>query len=77
MQTDCHLTVALIQKPFKLVFDANAAHCNAFGTPCPSVIGCKYFSSAQYIVQIVHGFTLSHKYDIGEFVNLWQAVNLV
>ena len=76
--TEAESNTNAAERPVRFVETVYIPEEKGHATLCVSCeVGCKYFSSAQYIVQIVHGFTLSHKYDIGEFVNLWQAVNLI
>ena len=74
---DSHMALALFEESLQLVFDAHRTYCDTFRTPCPAIVSGQDFRGTQHIIQVVHRLALSHKHNIGEFVHLWQGVDLI
>ena len=70
VHADGDMAIAFFQEPFQLAFDADAAHGDTLGRPRIAIIGRHYLSCAQHIVVVVHRLSLSHEYDVGEFIAL-------
>ena len=68
VHTDCNVTVALFEESFQFPFDADTAHRDTFWRPAVTEVGCHNFCGTQYIVKIIHRFTLPHEDNIRQFV---------
>ena len=66
------MAFALFQESLQLVLDAYRTYSDTLWTPCPAIVGCQNFRSTKHVVEVVHWLALSHEYDVGELVYLWQ-----
>ena len=70
-------TVAFVEESNQTFSDSYGRHRDALRTPSISPFGSHRFCGAEHIFDVVHRFTLSHKYDVGELFALRQRINLV
>ena len=74
---DGYVTGTLVKEALELALDTYAADGDALGTPLPSPVGRHNFGDAQYSIEVVHRFSLSHEDDIRQLVYLRQSIYLV
>ena len=74
---DSHMALALVEESLELILNTYARHRDAARAPGITVIAGKNLGGTQYGIEIIHGFALAHKHNIGECFALGQRIYLI